>query len=161
MDHRARMLSDHSSSARDFWFDCHWAPGESPPWVKRGNWRKDTFRTTRRRTILRETWPSRDPSERAWRGPGGRVRGPAGRSCVSPGASPATRGQGAPATRARGPRGIHSPTPKPLSPHPLPCAPGLRRGSGRPASRNSRQPRASQTRDLPAPGRAPARLCFP
>lgn len=35
----------HSSSSRDFWVNCNGAMGESFPWQKEGNWRKDALHT--------------------------------------------------------------------------------------------------------------------
>lgn len=130
---------------------------------KRGNWRKDTFRTTQRRTILSETCPSRDPSERASHGLGGGSEGAAGRFCLSPGASRAIQGQQAPATRARGPRGIHSPTPNPArflapwasaaGPDGLPAAAPAGLAPPRPATSPppAGPPRGCASRKLPAP----------
>nr|XP_012416980.1 PREDICTED: uncharacterized protein LOC105757282 [Odobenus rosmarus divergens] len=158
LDQKAQMLSDHSFSTGDFWFDCYQAPGESPSWVKRGNWRKRHVQNDPASEDSQRDLPFGGPLGRGFARPGGRVRG-GGREVLRQ--SGHLSGHSRPTSPCDpGPRTTQDTLPDP-EPSPLPRALGLPRGSRRPPRRRSRRPRASQTSDLPAPGRAPARLRFP
>nr|XP_054361502.1 translation initiation factor IF-2-like [Mirounga angustirostris] len=75
LDQRAQTLSDHSFSTGDFWFDCYQAPGESPSWVKRGNWRKRHVQNDPASDDSQRDLSFAGPLGAGLARPGGRVRG--------------------------------------------------------------------------------------
>lgn len=163
VDQAAPRLSDHSSSPRDFRIHCYRASAGSLPWVKKRVFVEKT--RCQRTQCPGSPWrpcPGRHPLGAS---PTGLCTGPRCNRQVPRQPRNLLDDSGTTVPRARGQRRMHSPSPaRRLAPRASAGAqssPPSPPRTPHPSHRRSRRPRASGARDLPAPGRAPARQRFP